>query len=322
MENQETLPSLFPEIDEMEKEDILSPIRYRSYLASPFIAAALPLRDVRKNTFERKYNNLTLTLTGKSKIPYGRYGRLLLSVLTTHAVLEKSIEDSGVVELHYNSIQDLLNELQLPKQRGEQIKEQLDAFAQSTFYFEERKSKETQKLLFKDFFGDNEDLNGSIKATSVSTGIVPFFDAMRYGELDEAGKKTKTVAITIVLSEKFRRLSQEHAVPIDYTTYKEINSSLGKDLYAWFIYKNNAITEPVFISRAALVNQFFTEKNDVAAERHNWADLKDAIKEIKEKYYPGLNVAISKNNDGITLSKSEPVIINDDTRYFLISSVI
>ena len=177
-----------------------------------------------------------------------------------------------------------MNELQLPKQRGEQIKEQLEAFAQSTFFFEERRTKETQKVLFKEFYGKDENLDGNIKATSVSTGIVPFFDGMRYGELDENGKKTKTVAISIVLSERFRRLSQEHAVPIDYTTYKEINSALGKDLYAWFVYKNNAITEPIFISRTSLVNQFFTEKNDLAAERHNWADLKATITEIKAEY--------------------------------------
>ena len=320
-ESEKESQELFPELVKMEEERLVK-TRYRSYMASPFIATALPLRDVKKNTFERKYNNLTLTLTSKKKIPYGRYGRLLLSVLTTHAVLEKNVSSTDSIILNYSSIQELLNELQLPKQRGEQIKEQLEAFSSSTFFFEERKTKIAQKSLFKDFYEGDEDLSGNVKASVVSTGTVPFFDGMTYGELSEEGKKTKTVGITIILSNKFRQLSQEHAVPIDYTTYKEINSALGKDLYAWFIYKNNAIEEPIFISRTALVNQFFTEKNDVAAERHNWADIKDAIKEIKTKYYPELNVTISENNDGITLSKSKPVISNNDKRYVLISAVI
>ena len=68
------------------------------------------------------------------------------------------------------------------------------------------------------------------------------------------------------------------------------------------------------------MNQFFTEKNDLAAERHNWADLKATITEIKTKYYPGLNVSISANNDGITLSKSDSIIISDDKRYVLVTS--
>ena len=250
-ETEKESQELFPELVKMEEERLVK-TRYRSYMASPFIATALPLRDVKKNTFERKYNNLTLTLTSKKKIPYGRYGRLLLSVLTTHAVLEKNVSSTDSIILNYSSIQELLNELQLPKQRGEQIKEQLEAFSSSTFFFEERKTKIAQKSLFKDFYEGDEDLSGNVKASVVSTGTVPFFDGMTYGELSEEGKKTKTVGITIILSNKFRQLSQEHAVPIDYTTYKEINSALGKDLYAWFIYKNNAIEK---------CNKFITYKN-------------------------------------------------------------
>ena len=35
---------------------------YRSFLSSPFIAASLPLKDVNKNIFKRKYNNFSLSL--------------------------------------------------------------------------------------------------------------------------------------------------------------------------------------------------------------------------------------------------------------------
>ena len=62
----------------------------RSFLPSVFISAALPLRDTKRNVFIRKYNNITMKLSGAERVPYGKYGRLLLSILTTHAVQEKN----------------------------------------------------------------------------------------------------------------------------------------------------------------------------------------------------------------------------------------
>ena len=43
----------------------------------------------------------------------------------------------------------------------------------------------------------------------------------------------KSIGFKIVLSEKFTQLSQEHAVPINYTVYKQIKSVVGKDLYTY-----------------------------------------------------------------------------------------
>lgn len=47
---------LFPELQE-EKH-------LRAYVPGPFIVAGLPARDVKNLPFKRKYNNITLTLTG------------------------------------------------------------------------------------------------------------------------------------------------------------------------------------------------------------------------------------------------------------------
>ena len=75
----ENLPALIE--DDPEK-------RLRSFLSSPFISASLPLKDVNKNIFKRKYNNISLSLASTAdKVPFGKYGRLLLTILTTHAVL-------------------------------------------------------------------------------------------------------------------------------------------------------------------------------------------------------------------------------------------
>ena len=81
----------------------------RSFLPSVFISAALPLRDTKRNVFIRKYNNITMKLSGAERVPYGKYGRLLLSILTTHAVQEKNKETQWFNTLPIEKQQDFLN---------------------------------------------------------------------------------------------------------------------------------------------------------------------------------------------------------------------
>ena len=316
---------LFP-LSEMESQtkDI---VQYRSYMSSPFIAASLPLKDVKKNTFKREYNNISLTLTSDTKVPFGKNGRLLLSILTTHAVLKKNKPGEPIV-LEYNSLQNLLDELQLPKQRGKEIKEQLECFSGSTFVFKEKRTKTANAYLFEEMIEDDEQFYGNVTATLHSTGVIPFFESMQYIDIEDENHNKKSIGFKIVLSEKFTQLSQEHAVPINYSVYKEIKSVVGKDLYTWFVYRNNSIKEgePLCISRKALVDQFMPVKGNKegyeSEERVNWNYLKEQIKTIKEKYYPDLNVSINQANDGITFNKSKPVIENNDSRYMLVTSVI
>ncbi|WP_294429006.1 replication protein RepA [uncultured Treponema sp.] len=312
------LQELFP--IEATKTEIIK--KYRSYIASPFIAAALPLKDVKKNVFERKYNNINFKLTSDIKVPYGKNGRLLLTIMTTHAVLDKDANPDSPVVIQYTSLQQLLDELQLPKQRGKEIKEQLECFSGASFVFREKKTQKVQKYLFKEFFKEEEKLSGEINATWHTSGVVPFFESLSYVDIDENGKEKKSIGLTIVLSEKFTRLSKEHSVPIDYGVYKEISSVVGKDLYAWFVYRNNSIDEPIFISRESLINQFLPvkEKSYESEERVNWNTLKEQITLIKKKYYPDLNVTIAQDNSGITLAKSKPVILPNDKHYVLVTA--
>lgn len=311
---------LFP-LDETE-----SKMPTRAYMLSLFVAAALPLKDVKKNTFKREYNNISMTLTSDNKVPFGKNGRLLLSILTTHAVLNKHNAEEPVI-LEYKTLQSLLDELQLPKQRGKEIKEQLECFSGSTFIFKEKKTKTCQKYLFSEFY-DEDDLIGEVKATIHSSGVIPFFESMQYVDIEEEGKDKKSVGFRIVLSDKFTKLSQEHAVPIDYTVYKSIKSVVGKDLYTWFVYRNNSIEEgePLHISRKALVDQFMPVKEGKdsyeSEERVNWNYIKEQINTIKKDYYPDLKVTINSGNDGITFYKSKSVIADNDTHYMLVTSAL
>lgn len=324
-DTKENTEELFPLVEYgQEKKEIM---QFRSYMSSPFIAASLPLKDVKKNTFKREYNNISLTLTSDTKVPFGKNGRLLLSILTTHAVLKKNKPGEPVV-LEYKSLQNLLDELQLPKQRGKEIKEQLECFSGSTFVFKEKRTKLSEAYLFEEFMPTEEQIYGKVTATLHSTGIVPFFESMQYVDLEDEKSNKKSIGFKIVLSEKFTQLSQEHAVPINYTVYKQIKSVVGKDLYTWFVYRNNSIKEgePLHISRRALVDQFMPVKGNKegyeSEERVNWNYLKEQINTIKDKYYPDLKVSINSTNDGITFYKSKPVIEGNDSRYMLVTSTI
>ena len=95
--------------------------KFLSYIPGLFTTASLPFKNVKKTTFTRKGSQgLTLTLTSPTNVPYGRYGRLLLTILTTHAVLSKEKKVPVIIE--YKSLSELLKEMMLPRQRGKEIK--------------------------------------------------------------------------------------------------------------------------------------------------------------------------------------------------------
>lgn len=305
--------NLFPELQE-EKH-------LRAYVPGPFIVAGLPARDVKNLPFKRKYNNITLTLTGIEHVPYGKYGRLLLSIITTHAVLAKNSRNN-TVKVEYNSLNQLLNELQLPRSRGKEIRDQLEYFSKATFVFEEKKTATVQKHFFKNLFNEEDyvEFREDLKATKVSTGVIPFMS--QFHCIDVTDSVTKgTVAISFELSEQFTKYSQEHSVPIDYTIYKEISSPIGKDLYSWLMYRCNSLcdNELLFIPSKSLIEQFMPVGEGSARnqEWRNYDYLKELIQQIKVKYLPNLNISIQ--TDGILLKKSDLPQIKDKY-YVLVTS--
>ena len=77
------------------------------YIPSFFTTASLPFKNMHRTTFKRKGSNgVTLTMSSPKNVPYGRYGRLLLSILTTHAVISQNKDKPLLIE--YASMVDLL----------------------------------------------------------------------------------------------------------------------------------------------------------------------------------------------------------------------
>ncbi len=297
--------------------------KYLSYIPGLFTTASLPFKNVKKTVFVRKGSQgLTLTLTSPLNVPYGRYGRLLLTVLTTHAVLSK--EKNVPVMIEYNSLAELLKEMQLPRQRGKDIKEQLDCFTNATFAFTHKETTLRGGYLFKDLYEDGNYPKNDVEVTTKTTGSIRFTTGVQFQEVDDKVSEKKYGNFKIVISAEFASFCQKHAVPIDYGVYKSISSAVGKDIYAWLVFRNNGLKDSVFIPRDKLVEQFMpvSEDKDPNTVNVNYAFITNQINEIKKKYYKELKVDIDPHGSGITLYKSPTPVIKDDTRYALITSML
>ena len=329
MKNEDSKNELLPVTEDDSIEALFDLVtsgeepKYLSYIPGLFTTASLPFKNVKKTVFTRKGSQgLTLTLTSPFNVPFGRYGRLLLTVLTTHAVLSK--EKNVPVMIEYNSLSELLKEMQLPRQRGKDIKEQLDCFTNATFAFTHKETTLRSSYLFKDIYEDGNYPKSDVEVTTKTTGSIRFTTGVQFQEVDDKISEKKYGNFKIVISAEFASFCQKHAVPIDYGVYKSISSAVGKDIYAWLVFRNNGLKDSVFIPRNKLVEQFMpvTEDKDPNTVNVNYAFIINQINEIKKKYYKELKVDIDPHGSGITLYKSPTPVIKDDTRYALITSML
>ncbi|MCR4821504.1 MAG: plasmid encoded RepA protein [Treponema sp.] len=296
-----------------------------SYIPSFFTTASLPFKNINKTEFTRKASNgISLILNSPVNVPFGRYGRLLLSVFTTHAVLSK--EKKAPVVIEFDSMSQLLKEMQLPRQRGKDIQEQIECFKRATFSFVQKTEVQSQAYLFKDLYGPGEKIpKQDVTVRTTSTGTILFTEGVQFQEIIDSNSKNPRIGnFKIILSARFADFCQQHAVPINYSVYKDISSPVGKDIYAWLVYRNNGLTndKPVFVPRDKLVEQFMpvADDSDPKIANVNYSRIIDQVKEIKEKYYPELKVEVDSSGMGITLYKSPTPVLKDDVRYALISS--
>jgi len=312
----ESVNELFDLIEKGEKP------KYMSFIPGLFTTASLPFKNVNKTVFTRKGSQgVKLTLTSPINIPFGRYGRLLLTLLTTHAVL--SAEKNVPVMIEYNSLSELLREMQLPRQRGKDIKEQLDCFTNATFAFEKQVTELRAGYLFKEMYDGNYP-KSDVEVITKSTGSIRFTTGVQYQEVRDNVNDPKFGNFKIIISSEFASFCQQHAVPIDYSVYKDISSAVGKDIYAWLVFRNNGLNDFVFIPRDKLVEQFMpvSENQDPNTVNVNYAFIINQIREIKKNYYPEVKVDVDSTPNGITLYKSPTPIQSNDTKYALITSTL
>ena len=221
-------------------------------------------------------------------------------------------------------LSELLKEMQLPRQRGKDIKEQLECFTNATFAFSYKETSLKTGYLFRELYDDGSFPSKDVEVTTKTTGSIRFTTAVQFQEVNDRITETRYGNFKIIISGEFASFCQKHAVPIDYGVYKSIPSAVGKDIYAWLVFRNNGLKDSVFIPRNKLVEQFMPvdEGKDPNTVNVNYAFILNQINEIEKKYYPGLKISIDSNGSGITLFKSPTPIIKNDTRYALITSIL
>ncbi len=309
------------ELFQMDSQNLIERQKQIGYIPSFFTTASLPFKNMNKTVFVRKGSQgVTLTLTSPKNVPFGKYGRLLLSILTTHAVISKNKNNPLLIE--YASMADLLRELQLPKQRGKEIKEQLECFSNASFSFEQNIKELKAGYLFENLYEDGNYPKKDVEVTTKTTGNIRFTNGLQYQEVNDGSSDTRTGNFKIFLSPEFILFCQQHAVPIDYEVYKDISSPIGKDIYAWLVFRNNGLKGETFIPRSKLVEQFIPIEDGANPNlvNVNYARIIELLREIKMKYYPEVRFDVNKDGSGITLYKSPTPVIKNDTRYALITT--
>lgn len=285
-----------------------------SYIPAHFIYSALPLNINKKETaYKKEYGKsvkVILSMLGSEGIPAGRYARLLLTLFTTEAVVRKSEKK---IVLRYKSKAEILKKLDLPRQRGGSIEEQLERFASCMLSI----IVKDKRTVTEQVIGDSpkwvkEEIEQSFELKLKAYNNIRFFSKLIKIEMKQ---KRQEVAYEIHLSEEFIEMAQHNSVPLDYSVYKNIQAPLGNDLYIWFMYKNEGKLPPEgkFITKRQLVEQFSMYDKKTVEQRYDW--IIDEIINIKTNYCPSLKVEIDPYRKGITIKKSKSVILEKDKRY-------
>ena len=155
-----------------------------------------------------------------------------------------------------------------------------------------------------------------------ATGMIPFCDAVIWVEYEDEKGKKRAKSFCVRLSAQFVSYARKHRVPIDFSVYTQIQSPVCKDLYVWCCYRANSITEdkPLYISRRNMVEQFMPVKDgDIKAESDNWSVIMSHLREIRDKWYPGLRVEFTGDNGGIYFYNS-PLVIEDNDKVSIIGA--
>lgn len=289
--------------------------RPMSFMPTQLMICTLPLRSLTgKNvSYKREYNGNMMEFVGKNGVPGGRLARLIVMLLTTAVVNNKNnVDKSAPITLYYKSFRDFQEALGMESNRSKELMGVMEMFVGCNMYFT---STETRPFTETELFGEDIPQGGYAKAISMEN--VPFISKLQVVEVLDKNKKTMTnVEISIIISKDYAEKVENHAIPVDYEVYRNIISPLEKDMYVWLVYKNNIQIkkEGQFIPRKNLLEQFLPN-GDGALESANYQRITEAINNIKNKYYPGLQVSCRENHTGITLFQSPKIIQGKDTRY-------
>ncbi len=205
------------------------------YMARVLTQATLPHRDPKESIFKRSNGVLTVTIAdvGDVGLPYGSIPRLLLSWVTTEAVLTKS------------------REIVLGDTLGQFMKEMHMVPTGGRWGTITRLRSQMERLFSCAIGYKVEDSTGfHLSQTSIAKEVHLWWDPKRP---DQAGIWNSN----IVLSKDFFDEIIDRPVPVDIRAIKALKRSpLALDIYTWLTYRMSYLQKPTAISWEQLQMQF------------------------------------------------------------------
>jgi len=240
------------------------------YMAQLMVQATMPHSDPKATEFRRENGPAKLVMYAPSDLglPYGRYPRLLLSWVTTEAVITKSpkLRLGG-------SLSEFLEKLHLPRTGGKRgtigrLRDQMERLFGCT--------------ILGHYQGEDDGkLRSSGRKIDIAEEWDLWWDPKNPGQLSLEGS-------TVTLSDRFFRSVVGHPIPIDMRALRALRSSLGLDLYCWLTLRMSYLRKPTEIPWEALALQFGSDYKRQRA-------FKEAVlKQLRQvvQVYPDVRVAV------------------------------
>jgi hypothetical protein len=254
------------------------------FMARALVQATLPHKEVNGNEFTRRNGVFYLTILAPSKIglPYGSIPRLLISWLTTEAVLTKKRElclgstlSSFMQELGFMPTGGRWGSITRLK---EQAKRLFTSSISCTYETETNNGEKGFRV------ADSHDLWWNPK----SPQQVTLFES------------------TVILSEAFFKEIVNFPVPIDLRALKLLKRSpLAIDIYCWLTYRMSYLKQNTFIPWKVLQLQF---GSDYAQTDHGTRDFKRAFLRELKKVTTVYQARLEANSENLILKPSKPHI--------------
>lgn len=245
-----------------------------TFLSRVTVQANLPLRDPKKETFERKNGRYTLTLQAPPSIglPFGRYPRLLLAFLGREAVKTRSRE----IRLG-ESLSGFMREVGVtpsggPKGPMRRFRDQARRLLATTISCSWTASDEAGNEAAADI-GQRLASRSFIWWAQPGASRPP-------GELDGGW---------LVLTEEFYEELLAHPVPVDARALRALTAPLALDIYAWLTWRMSHLPKAIEFSWPALATQFGTQTRRLRNFRQEFNKQLERVLQV----YPSARVESS-----------------------------
>ena len=260
-----------------------------TFIPTPFVFCPLPVRDPKLKEWERVTGNSSMNLISSKGIPFGKWGRISLTLLITEALR------SGNKELELGKVGEVLKSVGQSSTGGQggsitRITDQMRRIG-STYI---------------EFSTLQEDID-TFHEKSFNVGIADEIE-LYWGKRDNDIQST-LFQNRILLSDRFYDLIDKHSIPVDLNIYTSMNP-LEQDIYSWLIRRMYGLRKTTVVKWEHLYTQFGENITPTAKPRFR-ERFKKALYEVTHKSYKTAKIKVLP--EGIKLSPS-PLSIKNEGR--------